>query len=119
MSDKYNLLKTAKEDDINLIFKLNMCSNKIYKDKFIFIRLLDCKAKTNVYDVWSKFSRCSIGVIKWHSPWRAYCYFQHRDFDIVLSDRCNINIGEVTRGLNLLHKYKGLRKEIWGIEGNE
>lgn len=82
-----------------------MTQNKLIKEtewlKFI---LVDTLPKTQVYSVWSKSSDCELGKIKWYPAWRHYCYFQRRDIEIVLSDRCNIDIGEFNLNLNENHK---------------
>ncbi len=35
------------------------------------------KGKTKRYDVINKKSNISIGIVKWHPPWRKYCYFPY------------------------------------------
>jgi len=41
--------------------------------------LLERKPKTNVYDVVAVQGCVHLGVIKWHSGWRRYCFFAASD----------------------------------------
>lgn len=89
-----------------------MMENKIIKEtewlKFILVNALP---KTKIYSVWSKSSDCELGIIKWHPSWRHYCYFQRCDIEIVLSDRCSIDIGEFILSLNKDHLQNKLSQE--------
>ena len=33
------------------------------------------KAKTDTWEVWSLGDASYIGQVRWHSPWRKYCFF--------------------------------------------
>ena len=72
--------------------------------EWIKIKLIEKKAKTNVYDVISKCGVCVLGQIKWHGPWRHYCFHPTTDFETVHSDRCMIDIGNFIMKLNEEHK---------------
>jgi hypothetical protein len=65
-------------------------------------RLVEEKPKTKVYEVWNTMTDCLLGVIKWDSAWRHYCWFQEND--IKMSDRCMIKIGGFVKDLNEAHK---------------
>lgn len=43
--------------------------------EFITIKLTATKPKTNVYEVCNKKNGYYLGEIKWHGPWRQYCFF--------------------------------------------
>ena len=76
------------------------------ESEWIQFILIEEKPRTKVFMVWSKSSDCELGRIKWYPSWRHYCYFQRRDIEIVLSDRCSIDIGNFTLKLNENHKLK-------------
>ena len=42
---------------------------------YITFVLVEKKTKTNVYDVVNISSGLPIGTIKWHGPWRQYCFW--------------------------------------------
>ncbi len=43
--------------------------------KFVhFVKLYD-KLKTSVWSCRNNKSKDELGIVKWHAPWRAYCYF--------------------------------------------
>jgi len=56
--------------------------------------------KTNTYRVFSKCSKCTTGIIKWHPAWRHYCYFPTIEFETILSDRCLLSIAKFIGDLN-------------------
>lgn len=43
--------------------------------KYIIFELAGHTAKTEVYDILAKEDRFCLGQIKWHGPWRKYCFF--------------------------------------------
>ena len=43
--------------------------------KYISFTERDPKPKTKVFTVESKNFCCLLGVVKWHTPWRRYCFF--------------------------------------------
>ena len=45
------------------------------KYKYIHFVEVEKKPKTLVYSCRNNKSDTELGVIKWHSPWRQYCYF--------------------------------------------
>jgi hypothetical protein len=45
------------------------------KCEYINFELIEEKAKTNVYVCRNNKSGAKLGVVKWYSPWRQYCYF--------------------------------------------
>ena len=42
------------------------------------------KTKTKVFLVVNKVFNCPLGYVKWHAPWRKYCYFA--DFPGIVYD---------------------------------
>ena len=42
---------------------------------YLIFYLEEQKPKTNVYTVINRLMGCHIGVVKWHRPWRQYCFF--------------------------------------------
>ena len=48
--------------------------------KWITIETIDNDGrKTDVWEVWSKYESCSLGVIKWKANWRKYAFFPSAD----------------------------------------
>lgn len=46
--------------------------------KWITIEKMDNGGrKTNVFEVWSKYEDCSLGIIKWKANWRKYAFFPY------------------------------------------
>ena len=45
------------------------------KYKFISFIKIEDKPKTSVYRVINNKSKNELGIIKWYSGWRQYCYF--------------------------------------------
>jgi len=67
-------------------------------NKWIEIRFLESKPKTEVWGVYPKNSAELIGVIKWFPNWRHYCFFPEKD--TVFSDGCQLAIGFFIMDLN-------------------
>ena len=81
----------------------------LYSDEWLIMRLKRNKPKTIVVGVYSKCDGSELGEVRWHPPWRHYCFIPTRQFDIVLSDRCMLAIGNFT--LNLNNKHKEAKKD--------
>lgn len=77
---------------------------KVYEDEWLIIDEQKPKPKTKVFGVHSKCSKCTLGWIKWHGPWRHYCFFPDDWKKLVFSDRCMIAIGEFITTQNKEHK---------------
>ena len=78
---------------------------KIWKeDKWLYFELIDEKPKTKVFQVMSKCSNIRLGLVKWHPPWRHYCFFPIIEEEIVYSDRCLLSIAKFITELNVKHK---------------
>jgi hypothetical protein len=45
--------------------------------KYISFKLIDKLSKTTVWQVLNKNSGYVIGIIKWRSSWRQYCFFPY------------------------------------------
>jgi len=45
------------------------------KYKYINFELIEQKPKTGVCKCCNNKSNIELGIIKWYSPWRQYCYF--------------------------------------------
>lgn len=43
--------------------------------KYLVFKIVEEKPKTYVYGVYSKTQGSLLGVIKWFSHWRQYCFF--------------------------------------------
>ena len=43
--------------------------------QFINFVLVEQKPKTGVYSCRNNRSEAELGEIRWHGPWRQYCYF--------------------------------------------
>ena len=51
-----------------------------------------------------KCSNIRLGLVKWHPPWRHYCFFPIIEEEIVYSDRCLLSIAKFITELNVKHK---------------
>ncbi len=51
------------------------------ESKYLVFKELIPKPKTRVFDVRSKSSNEHLGEIKWHGPWRQYCFFTTKDYE--------------------------------------
>jgi hypothetical protein len=47
------------------------------KYKYLSFVEQEPKAKTKVFHVMNKINGDPLGSIKWHVPWRKYCYFTY------------------------------------------
>ena len=74
-----------------------------YEDEFIKIEHIESKPKTEVYEVWSKCSKSTLGEIRWDVGWRHYTF---QDEVLRLSDRCLFALGNFVKKLNKSHKPK-------------
>lgn len=45
----------------------------------LYFKLVGHKPKTDVYEVRAKSDDFVLGIIKWHAPWRQYCFFPTED----------------------------------------
>ena len=45
------------------------------RSKYIYFNLIDQKPKTSVWEIRSKSTGIILGIIKWYSPWRQYCFY--------------------------------------------
>lgn len=61
--------------------------------------------KTKKFFVFSKLSHAYLGIIKWYSPWRRYCFFPDTD---TLYDRfCMV---EISQALHDLMQQRNVKK---------
>ncbi len=60
--------------------------------KYISFTLEDIKPSTYVWACRNNKSGFKLGVVKWYSPWRQYCYFPSRS--TVLNRGCMEDIGD-------------------------
>jgi len=44
-------------------------------ESYVDFVVIEKKPKTSVYAVNSKSSGDQLGIVKWYSPWRQYCFF--------------------------------------------
>lgn len=75
-----------------------------YDSDFLALEGLECLEKTSVFNVVSKSDDTVLGIIKWHPPWRHYCFFPSRAWYIVLSSRCLKDLARFVENLNEDHK---------------
>jgi hypothetical protein len=71
--------------------------------QYMLARQIERKPKTNVYGVFSTHHGDELGTVKWHGPWRQYCFFLPRDlpdFEIVLSASCLQDLVKFLKELN-------------------
>ncbi len=50
-----------------------------FESEYLYFTLIANKPKTRVFGVCSKSSDVQLGIIKWHGPWRQYCFFPASD----------------------------------------
>ena len=67
------------------------------KKKFINFKLLEKKPKTSVYAVINIKLGNILGIIKWYSSWRQYCFFP--ESNTVFNKDCLSDIEDFIRGL--------------------
>ena len=46
-----------------------------YKYKYIYMKVVQKKAKTNVWNIFNNKSHDVLGGIAWYGPWRQYCFY--------------------------------------------
>jgi hypothetical protein len=74
--------------------------------KYIAFKILEEKPKTKVWLCYNKKSSANLGVIKWYTPWRQYCFCpKYNDSFIsthytVYSAGCLNDISEFIKSLN-------------------
>lgn len=68
---------------------------KVYK--FIHFRIFEEKEKTNVYICCNNKSGGKLGFIKWHGPWRQYCFFP--ECDTVFNKGCLNDVNDFIKHL--------------------
>ena len=67
--------------------------------QYMIFRLVEQKPKTAVWNVLSRSNGGLLGIIKWHSPWRQYCFFPEPD--CVFNNSCMMTI------INFIKEVKG------------
>lgn len=83
----------------------------VFEDDWIQIIHKSDLPKTKVYEVWSKYSDCSLGLIKWHNAWRNYCFFPDTFDLLVFSDRCLLAIQQFVTKCNFQHRIQTNREK--------
>ncbi len=66
--------------------------------QFINFKLVEHKPKTSVYSCCNNKSGGELGVVKWYSAWRQYCYFP--TVQAVYSKGCLADIKDFIEQLN-------------------
>ena len=56
--------------------------------KFIHFMEIEKKSKTSVWECCNNATKGCLGYIKWHGPWRQYCFFPEPFADLVFNDGC-------------------------------
>jgi len=89
------------------------------EDKWIeFIEIFDIEKtsrKTKIFSVKSKCSGCELGVIKWYTKWRHYCFFPTTKISTVHSDRCLLLISNFITKLSMDYTTKLNMEHLRGI----
>ena len=67
---------------------------------WMVFRLVEKKAKTDVWNVTNKSSGFLLAVVKWYGPFRQYCFFP-ADLDAVFNDGCLKDITGFLEKINL------------------
>jgi len=71
---------------------------KIRIGKYMIAFLVEQKLKTSIYSINNITHGDVLGIVKWHSAWRQYCFFITSD--IILSSGCMVNLQEFLNDLN-------------------
>ncbi len=53
-------------------------------------------------DVWAVQSDSHLGWVRWHSPWRRYCFFPTQE--VIFDGKCLLEIVQFLDKENLAHK---------------
>lgn len=61
-----------------------------YLTKYMTFKLMELKAKTDVWHVLNNRSGGLLGIIQWYGPWRQYCLFPEPD--CVFNNTCLADI---------------------------
>ena len=56
------------------------------KSKYMEFHKIGDTGKTEIWNVLSKSSGFNLGLIKWYSPWRQYCFFPSSN--CVFNNKC-------------------------------
>jgi hypothetical protein len=62
--------------------------------------------KTIVAIIFTNHDGVVLGLIKWHGPWRQYCFFPNKDYETLWSWDCLKELSEYIQELNLMKKRK-------------
>lgn len=76
--------------------------------KYLEFKLSEIKPKTLVYKVLSKSSDFLLGIIKWYSRWRQYCFFPTEE--TIFNTGCLLDISTFIEELNRRHKKRRVGK---------
>ncbi len=68
------------------------------KYEYMFFEVIGEKPKTKVWGCFNNKTKIQLGVVKWHSHWRQYCFFPVGD--CVFNDSCIDDIIHVLKQLN-------------------
>lgn len=75
------------------------------ESKYIRFELVETPGrKTEVYNIMSKSTGCPLGQIKWHSPWRQYCFYPIGD--TIWNDGCMSDVINFTTRLMIKRSLK-------------
>jgi hypothetical protein len=72
------------------------------ESEYLIFNELESKGKTNIYNVISKHDEYSLGIIKWYSSWRQYCFYPEKE--TVFNKTCLNTIEEFI--IELMNKRK-------------
>lgn len=66
------------------------------KSKWLEFRIVSRKNKTLVWTVHNHKTNDYLGVIKWYSQWRQYCFIPHGcvEYSVIFSQSCLRDIAE-------------------------
>ena len=60
--------------------------------KYIYFVKIEDKPKTSVWECRSRSSQALLGIVKWYSPWRQYCFLP--ESDTVFNVGCHKDIND-------------------------
>lgn len=75
---------------------------------YLEFELIEKKPKTNVYSINSIASGFKLGIVKWFSSWRQYCFFPNEG--TVFDQRCMKDIRDFMQ--KLMSDRKKIKEEL-------
>jgi hypothetical protein len=62
--------------------------------------------KTKVTEIISNHDESLLGIVKWNSGWRTYCFYPNLQYETMWSWDCLIELNNYINNLNMIQKLK-------------